>query len=297
MSPEGKGSHLRLYGLILLMVLMWSANFIIGKYALREVPPLLVVGIRMIGSGLLMLPIYAGYCRRIGSAGWTRRDLPLLTGLGLMGVGLNQLLFVSGLSLTSVAHAAVMIGLTPMLVLLLAAWYGLERLSRTRLAGMLIALSGVGVLQVNSAGARGATFLGDMLIFGAGLTFAVFTVRGKATMGRVGGIVVNTFGYVGTGLALLPLTLYLSRNFDYGSVSLVAWASIFYMASFPSVIGYLIYYHALERIPASRLSAFAYLQPLIATLLAIPALGEYPSRSLLMGGLLVLAGVFVAERV
>jgi drug/metabolite transporter (DMT)-like permease len=59
----------------------------------------------------------------------------------------------------------------------------------------------------------------------------------------------------------------------------------------------LIYYYALTHIPASRVSAFSYLQPLLATVLAIPFLGETPSASMVTGGCLVLAGVFVAERV
>jgi drug/metabolite transporter (DMT)-like permease len=59
---------------------------------------------------------------------------------------------------------------------------------------------------------------------------------------------------------------------------------------------YLIFYHALSHISASRVSAFAYLQPLIATVIAVPTLGEYPSGALLAGGILVLSGVCMAER-
>ena len=76
----------------------------------------------------------------------------MLLALGLLGVGLNQLLFISGLARTSVAHAALMIGLTPILVLLLAAAAGQEKLSAARLIGMAIALAGVAVLQFSPAG-------------------------------------------------------------------------------------------------------------------------------------------------
>lgn len=289
--------RVRLYSLILLMIILWSANFVIGKYALREIPAMLVVGFRMLVSGLAMIPIYIRYTRRTGSRGWTASDVPLLISLGVLGIGLNQLFFVAGLARTTVAHAAIMIGLTPMLVLVLASAIGLERMNAPRMAGMAIALGGVAVLQVFPSPGRSGTVLGDVLVFVGALTFAVFTVRGKATVGRLGGVVVNTFAYIGTGAAMLPVIVWLSREFSYAEVSVVAWASVIYMALFPSVIAYLIYYYALERIPASRLSAFSYLQPLFATLMAIPTLGEYPTRSLLIGGVLVVCGVFVAERV
>jgi drug/metabolite transporter (DMT)-like permease len=96
---------------------------------------------------------------------------------------------------------------------------------------------------------------------------------------------------------MLPVTIWYGSSFDFSRITWKVWTGLAYMALFPAVICYLIYYYALTWIPASRVSAFAYLQPLIAVLIAIPVLGEYPTRSLLAGGTLVLAGVFVAERV
>lgn len=295
-SSGEHASEFRLYVLIVLMVLMWAANSVFGKLALREFPALLVVGLRMLISGVLMIPIYLRSVRISGDRGWRMNDVPLLLALGVLGIGLNQLLFVSGLSKTSVAHATIMVCLTPMLVLLLAAAKGLERISPRRVAGMGLALLGVGILQFAPAERKAGTLRGDLIVFAGSIAFAVFTVRSKAAAGRIGGVALNTFAYVGTGLALLPVTVWLSRDFDYRSVTAGAWASVTYMALFPSVIAYLIYFYALMRLPASRVSVFSYLQPLFATVMAIPALGEYPTRSLLIGGLLVLCGVFAAER-
>ena len=298
MQSEEGTSAFRLYSLILLMVSLWAANFIFGKIVLREMPPLLVMGWRMVLAGLMMVPVYLLHVRKTRRPGFSWQELPLLLALGLLGVGLNQLLFVNGLSRTSVAHAAIMIGLQPMSVIVLTAITGQERMNAVRALGMALALGGVAVLQFGGAAAsKGvATPLGDLLVFLAGFTFACFTVAGKATMGRVGGVVVNAVAYVGTAVVLLPTTVWYSQGFDYGAITWQAWASLFYMALCPSVIAYLIFYWALARIPASRLSAFSYLQPLLATLLAIPFLGEFPNMSLALGGALVLAGVFVAER-
>jgi drug/metabolite transporter (DMT)-like permease len=68
------------------------------------------------------------------------------------------------------------------------------------------------------------------------------------------------------------------------------------MALFPSLVCYLIYYYALKFIAASRVSAFSYLQPLLATVMAVMVLGEEVTGGLAAGGALILSGVFVAER-
>ncbi len=286
-------STLELYSLIALMVLVWALNFIIGKYALRDFDPLLLACLRTTVAGLLILPLYLSKTRG-RKRSWSRADVPVLVLLGVLGVFLNQLFFVFGLQRTSVAHAAIVIGLTPVIVLSLAAVRGLERFTFRKAGGMAVALAGVAALQRN--GGSGATFAGDMLILAAAVAFSVFTVFGKESTTVHGSITVNTFAYVGGSLLLAPLTFVSARNFGFAQVSAAGWASLLYMAVFPSVVAYLIYYWALVWIPASRLSAFSYCQPLLATVLAIPLLGEQVTGSLLLGGGLVLAGVWLTER-
>jgi drug/metabolite transporter (DMT)-like permease len=68
------------------------------------------------------------------------------------------------------------------------------------------------------------------------------------------------------------------------------------MAAVPSVFCFLLYYRVLKQLPASQLTTFTYLQPVMASTMAVPLLGESLSFSLATGGLLILAGVFLAER-
>ncbi|MCX6624580.1 MAG: DMT family transporter [Acidobacteria bacterium] len=289
-------SSARIYTLIALMVLWWAANYIIGKIALREIDALLLSGLRTTLAALLVLPIFLW--RRatgISPVAYSGRDLRILLSLGIVGVGINQVCFVAGLGRTSVAHSSITMGLTPMLALLVAAILGQERLTGLKLAGMAVALGGIATLNLaRTAGA--ATLSGDLLIFGAALSFAVFAVVGKSVTRRFDSVTVNTFAYCGGSLALLPFTIWRGWGFPFHQVSWKAWLSLGYMALFPSLICYLIFYWALTYIPASRMSAFIYLQPLLATLMAIPLLGEHISLPLIAGGILVLAGVCLTER-
>jgi drug/metabolite transporter (DMT)-like permease len=289
-------AYFKIYSLVALMTTLWSLNYIVAKYALREFPALMASGIRMIIAGVIMIGVYQWSRAKGAIPPWNRRDIGLLAFLGVVGVGLNQFFFVLGISMTTVSHAAIVIGLTPVTVLMLASAMGMERLGIVRMVGMFVALAGVITLQMSSSESGGATAMGDIFIYLASFTFAIFTVRGKQETSRLGGVVVNTFAYVGSAVAMLPITLGYAWSFPFENVTWVAWASVLYMAVFPSVICYSIYYYALTHIPASRVAAFSYLQPLLATFMAILLLGEHVTTGLMGGGALVLLGVFLAEK-
>ncbi|HWQ56713.1 MAG TPA: DMT family transporter [Bryobacteraceae bacterium] len=290
-------SHGLLYALIGLMVTFWAGNFIVGKLALREFPALLLVGLRATLAAVFILPVYL-WEGRTRPDRWTRADVPLLVTLGMLGVGLNQFFFLVGLSRTSAAHGAIIAGMGPLLVLLIARVAGLERLSGRRAAGMILALVGVAVLKAfePKTGSQGPTWAGDFLIFLGSLAFALFTVFGKRVATQHSSVTLNTFAYAASAVALMPLTIWQARDFAFPAVSAGAWASLVYMALFPSVIAYLIFYHALSRIPASRVSAFSYVQPLLVTVMGVVVLGEHVTASLVLGGTVIFSGVWMTER-
>lgn len=288
-------SEARLYALIALMVLSWASNFVVAKIVLRQLPAPLVAGLRVSMAGMLVWPMYA-WRRRRTAASWQASDVPILLLLGVLGIAMNQFFFILGMGRTSVGHASLVVALTPVLVLLSATAIGQERFTRAKLAGMLVAISGVAVLQVVPGRAAGATLLGDMLVFLSCLAFATFTVLGKRVTNQHDSVTMSTFGYLGGGLALLPLMFWEGARISWAAVDAWAWIGVAYMAVFPSVIAYLIFYYALTHIQASRLSAFSYLQPVLATAMAIPALGEKVTFALAAGGALVLTGVYIAGR-
>jgi drug/metabolite transporter (DMT)-like permease len=288
-----------LYALLFLMVAFWSGNYIAGKIALREFSPLFLAGLRIGFAGVAMLPLYAWQRVRVTEprpSGSARATLQLLL-LGLFGVTLNQVLFIVGLSRTSVAHAAILIGLTPVMVLIVAWLRGQERITPRKAAGMAIALAGVAVLKAfDPAGGAGATWAGDFIILLAGFCFALFTVFGKEATEQYSTITMNTYAYVGGAVALLPLTLREAARQPLAHVSAGAWLAAIYMALFPSVIAYLIYYHALAHMTASRVSAFSYLQPVFASIMGVAILGETLGAPVIAGGAVILTGVYLAER-
>jgi drug/metabolite transporter (DMT)-like permease len=180
-------------------------------------------------------------------------------------------------------------------VLVFSAVIGQERITTKKALGVATAAAGVVLLQFSKDTGTGALF-GDFCIFLSGFALAFFTVRGKQKAKMYTPLTINTLAYGGGTLALAPTTIWLSIHFSYSHTTALGWWSLVYMAVFAGVLAYLIYYYALQHIAASRVSAVSYLQPLGATVLAVFLLGEVITPTLVIGGILVLTGVFLAER-
>lgn len=299
-SGSGGQRRLLLYGLLALMLLFWSANFVVAKFALREFSASLAGSLRVVLAALFIMPAFVWQSRTQPPEPWSKRDLVELFGLGVCGVALNQLLFILGLSRTTVTHAAFISCMMPILVLLMAAAVGQERMTTRKMLGMGMAFAGVGLLHLFPVApppkSAAPSLFGDFLILCGGIAFAVFTVFGKHVSSRHSSITMSAFGFGGGAVAVLPLILWLSRDFDYAAVTWVGWSTLAYMALFPSVVSYLIYYWALKRIDASRVSSLLYLQPALATGLAAVTLGERVTLPVVASGAVIFGGVYLAGR-
>ncbi|MBI3209043.1 MAG: EamA family transporter [Candidatus Solibacter usitatus] len=298
MTEEGNRppSTALLYSLLVLMVSFWALNFVVARITLREFPPLLAASLRAFLAGLFLLPLYLWKGRQQDKEPWSRRDMPYLLSLGVLGVTFNQVLFLLGLNRTSNTHAAIITGLMPLQVMVISMISGLERTSLKRLLGMAVAIGGVGILQTAREPGGQATLIGDALILLSGTSFAIFVILSKKLTTKHGGLTINTFAFFGGGMVLIPGIVWQLRTFDLTAVTVAGWSSLAYMAIFPSAIAYLIFYWALTYIPASRVSNFSYLQPVLATIFSVLMLSDHVTGTLVAGGTLVLTGVFLTER-
>jgi drug/metabolite transporter (DMT)-like permease len=280
------------------MLAIWSANFIFVKFAVREIPALLAGCLRMVVAGAAMVPLYLLLRGRPepGIRPWRLGDVPKLLLVGALGMIGNQVFFVVGLGRTSVAHAAVVTALAPVFVLLLATAAGIEHLTPRKICGMAVAATGVAVLQWGRAATGGATLAGDLILIGSTLVLASFTVFAKRLAATFGSVTLNLFSFAGAALLVLPFTAWDMARSDLAHVSALAWFGVFYMALFSSIAGYTIYSYALRHLAPSRVSSVTYFQPLIATLLAAVFLREKPGPAFAVAIVLVLGGVYLAER-
>jgi drug/metabolite transporter (DMT)-like permease len=293
-SEKPRPSKLTLAFWLLLMLVLWSGNYVAGKIALRTLDPITLVCLRLQLAAFLMLAVY--FSRRERQPLKLRDTWPFLY-LGFFGVVVNQGLFTVGLNYTTSDHSAVLIAIGPIIILLLARALKLEALTVAKVIGMAISFVGVYLLETEQGSpAHSPLLMGDIITFGGVIGFSIYAVLGKRVAAQYDSIAMNTFNCLAAALLLLPLTIRQVIHLDWQSVALGGWLGMAYMAVGSSVAAYTIFYWVLRYMTASRVGAVSYFQPVIAILLSMAFLGERPSRMLLEGTSLVLLGVFLAER-
>ncbi|TAM78956.1 MAG: DMT family transporter [Acidobacteria bacterium] len=281
--------------LMLVTTFCWASNIIAGKEALRGFSPLALAQLRM---------LLAALCYGAMFLFWPNRPRLRLTPqqwllLGLMaftGITLNQICYLGGLARTSVTHTGLLQAVGPIMVLLLAAMIGREKLTIQNCAGMMIAFGGVAILLIGKAGAaNGAHWSGDLFLLGAGAAFAFYTILMKDVADDYDPLTLSTLVF-GLGAALLvPFSLRSIAAVEWQMVPLRAWAGLAYMVVFGSVVAYLIFAFALTVLSASKAAAFSYLQPVMAVALGVWLLGERITLQAVAGGFLILLGVYLTE--
>jgi drug/metabolite transporter (DMT)-like permease len=245
-------------------------------------------GFLVFGALLLFLDGTAGL-----SPARLRRTLPL----GLLGVFGNQVLFIEGLKRTTAAHSAVLVALLPVYVLVLSVLAGQERISARKVLGIGVAFAGVVVVAAEKGlTLASGTLAGDLLTVGAGLCFAGYTVAGRPVLRDLGPLRTTALSFLGGGAAILVVGLPVALRQDWTAASAAALSGLAYVIVVATVVAYVLYYFAVDRLDPSKVAVFTYLQPLIAATIAFAVGGDSLTSRFLTGGALILLGVVLAER-
>jgi drug/metabolite transporter (DMT)-like permease len=281
----------------LLAVVFWGTSFVATKLALRELSPTTLVFIRFAVGSVLMAVILLTRQERIrpAVAAW-----PWLLLMGFVGIFVHQLLQVHGLKLTTATTTGWLIGLIPLWTAVLSRLLLKESMGPQKLTGLLVGFAGAVLLitrgEISSRLLSLPTTRGDMLVLLSTINWAVYSVLGHGTLRKLGAVRATAGAMILGWLMLLPLFFSQHGWREFGQVSPVGWASVFFLGVCCSGLGYLFWYGALERLEASRVAAFLYLEPLVTLAAAALILGERASWLTLVGGLIVLLGVLLVER-
>jgi drug/metabolite transporter (DMT)-like permease len=276
------------------MFVLWSFNYLAGKISLRHMEPFTLAAFRIELATLVILPFY--FLRK-NPMRLQVRDIWTLSYLGFFLV-VNQVFFTVGLAYTTSGHSSMILATGPIIVLLFARALKLEALTTGKIFGMAIAFIGVAILATEQGLnlRHSATLAGDLITLIGTTSFSVYAVLGKKFARQYDSISMNTFNLIAGALILLPLSIHRAIHLDWRSVGWAGWTGLVYMAAISSVVAYTLFYWVLRYMDASRVAAVNYLQPIGAILVAAAFLGEVPTRNLLLGGALILLGVYLAER-
>jgi len=295
-SGSPRPGHGPANALMLFTTFCWASNIVAGKEALTGFNALALAQLRMAGAAILYILLYVAL-RGFPKLRLTKREWLMLAVMALTGITLNQICYIGGLALTSVTHTGLIQAIGPVIVLLLSASMSMEVLTQRKIFGMAVSFVGVALLLIEKPGhGSGASWFGDLSVIIAGAFFAYYTVLLKKVAQRYDPLTLNALVFGLGAIFLIPFCAEPVARIRWNLIPLHAWWGLAYMVLFGSFVAYLIYAFALEKLAASNVAAFAYLQPLMAAVMGIWLLGETISLTVVFGGGLILLGVWLTER-
>jgi drug/metabolite transporter (DMT)-like permease len=286
----------RPYLLLILAVLFWSGNFILGRAFHSEIPPVALAFWRWVGAALLVTLPALPHLRRDRHALVQRWPVILL--IATLGIAAFNTLVYSGLQYTEAINAFLLQSLMPVLIVLLSFMIFHERVTKLQGVGILVSLCGaVTIIARGDAGILLSLSInrGDLLVFTAMACYAGYTVLlRKRPQVHPWSFIATTF-WIGA-LLLIPFYLWETltvATLDPRPTNLMV---IGYVIVFPSIVSYLCFNRGVELIGANRAGLFIHLMPVFGSLMAVFFLGESFCWYHGVGILLIGAGIYLATR-
>ncbi len=279
-------------GGLLFTVFIWGTTFVATKVALRDMPPLTLTLLRFVLGALVLLPMaWAGRRSAPTITDWRPLWLAGLTG-GCLYFALQNL----GLVYTTASKASLILAGIPALTALLSALILKEPIGRARALGISASIAGVAVIILadQSATLSGGSIIGDLLMLATGVAWAVYTVLSSRLGGRASPTQISaaTFGF--GALFMLPLAGYEALTQPAPTFTLGGALALGYLGLIASPLPFLLWNSALNQIDASEAAVYVNLVPVVAVVSSVLLLEEEIVLGQLLGGGLVLAGVWAA---
>lgn len=283
-------------GALLLMVLIWGSNFSVVKVALRDFPEVPFNAMRLlIGSAVFLGVIWWQRDSERQQAPLTRTDWLQLLFLGAVGTFLYQLCFVGGVRRTSVANGSLIVGCSPIVIALLSAWAGHERITPVRWVGVLLALGGLYLVVGHGAELSTQSLYGDALMSAGVLCWAVYSVSSQPILKRHSALTVIGLTFsIGAALYVLTMLPVLVRV-DWSSISARSWGLMLASALLALNLSYYIWYTGLKKLGGSRTSVYSYLTPVVAMVVAAVWLSEPISANQVTGAGAIFMGLLITR--
>ena len=265
----------------LLAAALWGGMYVVSRLTFDSIPPL-TLGLLRVLIGVAVL-------------GLVLRRVPLLRDLRLAGLGgllaATMMLQFLGTFLAGAAAGSLLTLLTPVFVAALAPLFLRERTRWRQWTGIVVALAGAIIV---SGGGTGQSILGDVLLVGASLTWAAFTVLGAPLVRRLGALEITTGACLWALPMMIPGTIIELAGGAHLALTGAGVLGALYLGVFATALAWWAWYRGVERLPAVTSAVFFLAQPVVGIALSIPIFHFPLTVGFAGGSLLVVIGMLLA---
>lgn len=284
------------YLALIIVHLIWGANFVVAKITLQEFPPMSLAFLRFSLASLFLAPFFWAQTKKVKIK---RTDLPKLIAIGILIITLNITFFFEGIKRTSAVDASVLTMIIPILSILLGWWFLKEKVYLVNLLGIGLSLIGtliiLGLPQMFTNNLSTKMLIGNALIILASISWVVGAIISKKILTKYSSLMVTAIAFlVGVITFAAPAASEYIQNPAWPSqITALGILGLTYMTLLSSISAYFLFEWGLSRTNVTTADLFQYIEPLIAILLGITILGERLTTSFLIGGVLVAVGAFL----
>ncbi|MFZ6649253.1 DMT family transporter [Undibacterium sp. TJN25] len=289
-----------IYIKLVFVAMFWGGTFIAGRMVAGTIPHMIAAAFRFMVACTLLIPL--AYKLEGGLPRLTRQQALATFALGATGIFLYNICFFKALSLMPAGRTALFVALNPTVTALALAIFFREHLSARKWLGIAIAFAGAAVI-ITRGDLLGALHdisqsvgAGELIMFCAISAWAAYTIIGRHALKGLTPIAATTYASL---WGLLMLAAGAATEIPGMDWSLVTWkvvGALVYLGACGTVIGFVWYYEGVKALGPARAAVFNNLVPVFGISFGALLLGEPVLASMVIGGLLVIAGVTLTNR-
>jgi drug/metabolite transporter (DMT)-like permease len=282
--------HGIIYGLIAAAI--WGGMYVVSKVVLEVVPPFTLLSVRLI-LGTVALAVWVALRGGVPKLG--RATLLQLLTIGLLGYGVSLGFQFTGTKLSTAGNGAVITAATPAFVYLFA-WLLLgEKITRRKLSALLVSTLGVlAVIDPRQAQLDAELWLGNLLLVGAAVTWALYSVYVRKATRQVDSLPFSLIAFLGGMMIAFPAAGFELQSQPVGAIDANIALGILYLGIVSTAVAAYLWNKAFEILNAGVAALTFFAQPLVGAAFGALVLGEQLTPLFLAGGFLILLGLWLA---
>ena len=272
---------------------IWGGMYVVSKVVLEIIPPFALVSLRLLlGALTLVLVLFIRGFPKI-----PRKQFLQVLGVGFVGYGISLSLQFLGTKLSTAANGSLVTSATPAFVLVFAWLLLKETITPRRLIALILATLGViAVIDPRSAQLNPELFLGNILLLGAAITWALYSVLVRKATQNLDVLPFSLIAFLGGLPVTIPVSGWELDTIGVGEITLGVIGGILFLGVISTALAMVLWNTAFAFVDASLASLTFFAQPVVGTLLGWLFLGEQITPLFLLGGFLIGLGLVVASR-
>ena len=286
-------AHLALLGTNIFFAMNYTAiKYIVGEGFVQP------FGLNLVRVGISSLLLWLLYFTRPTKVVIEKKDYGRFSLCALLGITINQLLFVKGLSLTYSIHASLLMLTTPILITIMAAWILKERLNFFKIAGLALGIGGAVILvsSRDNSGNANDVLLGDILVILNAIAYTFYFILVKPLMQRYNPIAIIRIIFSLGFFMMLPFCWQEYSDINFSSFTVQAWIAISIITFTGTFLAYLFNIYGIKVLGASMAGTYIYSQPLFAAAIAMIFLNEGFTWMKILAATCIFLGVYLTNK-